>query len=451
MTATIKEAAAALIQRVVWKKLSSEQRARICWRPAAERELAMRPVVQEIFDQVRKGGEAAVRAFGKKFDKVDLPDLRLSEAEKKAARAAVAPEDRAALEHFYRNVRKQHEEQWRLLQPLALRHEIEPGITSGMTFHPIQRLGFYIPAGEAPLFSTIIMLGAPSQIAGSPSRIICTPPKADGSIHPMMVLAADLCGIDEIYKVGGAHAVAFMALCKGVQKIFGPGSPVVVAAKREIAATMDGVAVDMPAGASEVMIVADKTANPAFIAADCLAQLEHGDVSQAKVIVDDAALFDQIEQELQKQMADLPRGHIAGEALKESTLILVDDVRRDAPAIVEQYAPEHLLLQIEGTNNAIWDWARALRGAGSIFIGHSSAEVFGDYGMSGDNHLIPTQGNAGVHNPINMLSFVAWSLVTAVEPSAVAPGSQVVADTARLARQEGLEAHARAAEVRQRT
>lgn len=354
--------------------------------------------VQTLIDEVKRGGDAAVLALEERFDKVKLPQLEVTEEERVEAEAAVCTQLKEAIDLAAHNIEAFHAAQ-RYEGKLV---QTQPGVTCWQQAVPIEKVGLYIPGGTAPLFSTVLMLALPARIAGCSEVVLCTPPGRDGRVHPAVLYAARVAGVKRIFKVGGVQAIAAMAYgtesIPKVYKIFGPGNQYVTAAKQLV--SLRDVAIDMPAGPSEVEVLADDSANPVFVAADLLSQAEHGADSQAMLITTSAALADAVEQEVERQLSELPRREIAERALQWSKLIVVSSME-EAMEMTNAYAPEHLI--IEATNYL--ELASQVRHAGSVFLGSLTPESAGDY-ASGTNHTLPTNGYARAYSGVCLDSYV---------------------------------------------
>jgi histidinol dehydrogenase len=422
-----------------WQDLDPQQRVAALARPAVASRADVAAEVSRLIGEVRATGDAALLALTERFDGVRLDELAASPAEFAAARSKLTPPQIAALERAARNVEKFHSAQQ--LQPLSL--ETSDGVRCERITRPITAVGLYVPAGSAPLPSAVIMLGVPARLAGCPQRILCTPPTRSGGAHPAVLVAAQLCGIDTVFKVGGAQAIAAMAYGTAsipkVDKIFGPGNAWVTAAKQQVAADPQGAAVDMPAGPSEVLVIADEYARPAFVAADLLAQAEHDPQSQAILLTPDATLANEVVAEVQRQMATLSRQAILAQSIATSRCIVVPDLNT-AIQISNEYAPEHLLLQIHEPRAAL----HQIRNAGSIFLGDWSPEPMGDY-CSGTNHVLPTYGYARAYSGLSLVDFTKRITVQELTPDGLRDLGPVAATLAHL---EGLDAHAAAVERR---
>ena len=395
--------------------------------------------VAAIFAQVRQHGDAALRGYAAELDGVtDLTALRVSAAEIAAGAAQVPADLQAAIRQARRNIEAFHRGQLRD-EPTI---ETMPGVRCWRSSVPVQRVGLYVPGGSAPLFSTLLMLGVPARLAGCPEIVLCSPPgRGTGLIHPAILFAAQELGLTTIIKAGGAQAVAALTYgtesVPAVDKIFGPGNRYVTAAKQ--LAVQRGVAIDMPAGPSEVLIIADQSANPAFVAADLLSQAEHGPDSQVILLTDAPDLLPLILAEIEKQLAQLPRQDVARQALAESRALVLPDA-----AVMlrfsNQYAPEHLILAVAEPEKLAAD----VTNAGSVFLGHLTPEAVGDY-ASGTNHTLPTNGYARNYSGVSVDSFV--KKITFQRLSA--EGIQALGPTVELmAEAEGLRAHARAVSLR---
>ena len=354
--------------------------------------------VKLILDDVRSRGDIAVKAYELKFDKVQLDNLQVSETEIAAAEALVSEQLKNAILLAKKNIEKFHAVQKQNL-PVV---ETMPGVRCWQKAVAIDKVGLYIPGGTAPLFSTVLMLAIPAQIAGCKEIVLCSPPTIEGKIHPAVLYAAKLSGVSKIYMIGGVQAIAAMAYgtetVPKVYKIFGPGNQFVTAAKQLV--SLKDVAIDMPAGPSEVEVLADETANPAFVAADMLSQAEHGVDSQAILITTSETLAEQVITEVNMQVEDLPRVDLAKQALAHSKIIVVNNLQ-EVIAITNEYAPEHLIIS---TRNYM-EIANQITNAGSIFLGHLTPESAGDY-ASGTNHTLPTNGYAKAYSGVNLDSFV---------------------------------------------
>lgn len=368
----------------------------LCRRPSIELEF-LDSTVKNILNRVRTSGDEALKEFALRYDNVKLGSLEVTQEEIDKASASIPKPLKAAIETAASNIRKFHESQRREFQKV----ETTPGVTCWRKAVAIDRAGIYIPGGTAPLFSTVLMLAIPASIAGCRDVILCSPPDESGNIAPAIIYAAAQAGVSKMYKAGGAQAIAAMAYgtktIPSVNKIFGPGNQYVTKAKQIV--SQDGIAIDMPAGPSEVLVVADGLANPSFVAADLLSQAEHGKDSQVVLVAFGEPMVQKVQEEIEKQLAQLPRKDIAKEALNNSLAIVLnsDEAAMD---FVNDYAPEHLILN---TKNAD-ELASLVRNTGSVFIGPWSPESIGDY-ASGTNHTLPTNGFAKAYSGVSLESF----------------------------------------------
>lgn len=354
--------------------------------------------VQAILDRVREEGDKALFEYEKMFDKIELQTLAVSEKELAEAAQSVSEELKTAIQTAAKNIEKFHSAQKQEFKKI----ETTPGVTCWQKAVPITSVGLYIPGGSAPLFSTVLMLAIPARIAGCSEIVLCTPPDKNGNINPAILYAAQVAGVNRFFKLGGSQAIAAMAYgtesVPKVSKIFGPGNPYVTAAKQIV--SLKDVAIDMPAGPSEVEVIADANANPAYIAADLLSQAEHGMDSQSILLTTSAELIEKIEKEVEIQLNKLPRKEITSKSLEHSHLILLKD-DSEIIRMTNLYAPEHLIIQ---TDNYL-ELAEQIVNAGSVFLGAYSPESAGDY-ASGTNHTLPTSGYAKAYSGVNLDSFL---------------------------------------------
>ncbi len=426
------------MKRLRWDALSEAEKKLALARPAQRRDARVLEVVRAIFDEVEREGAAAVDRWSEKFDGRRVEQLELTPAVVGAARAALAAEDIAAIDAAIDNVRFYHE----ATAPKSLSVETAPGVICRQVWRPIQTCGLYVPAGSAPLVSTLIMLAAPAAVAGVPNRVLVSPPSKSGETHPAIVVAAAACGIDLIWRVGGAQAIAALTFGAGLpkaDKIFGPGNVYVAEAKRFAASLSGGTAIDLPAGPSELVVVADASANAAFVAADLLSQAEHDSDAQVVLISSSDEFLAQVEAEIERQLETLPRRVMARASLDQARFIKVRNVD-EAIDVANDYAPEHLSLVVNEPKAAL----DRIRNAGAVFLGRNGAESYGDY-IAGPSHVLPTDGAARSWGGVTTASFMKSFTIQEID----AEGAQgIAAPTARLARLEGLEAHARAAEIR---
>ena len=428
------------MNRLEWSALDEDARRAALLRPVQQVAEATRASVAGLIEEVRTGGDAALRAITLRFDKVSLENFEVSDAEFSAAESEVASELKLAMQQAVARIEAFH--QAGMVQPYAV--ETAPGVVCERVVRPIRRVGLYVPAGSAPLPSTALMLGVPARLAGCREVVLCTPPRQDGSADPAVLVAARLTGVSRVFKLGGAQAIAAMALGTGsvskCDKIFGPGNSYVTEAKQQIARS-GASAIDMPAGPSEVLVIADAGANPAFGAADLLSQAEHGPDSQVLLLSDDDALLEAVQVQIDLQLADLPRADIALAALSASRLIRVESLEQ-AFVISNDYAPEHLILALREPRA----WLPKVEAAGSVFLGDFTPEALGDY-CSGTNHVLPTSGAAVAYSGVSVSSFQNFVSVQ----SASRVGIASIGDCAvTLARAESLDAHANAVVLRLR-
>ncbi|MFY2764593.1 histidinol dehydrogenase [Arenimonas sp. MALMAid1274] len=421
------------MKRIVWNELDPAQRRACLARPGADGQAEIEAAVRRVFEQVRADGDTALRALTRRFDGVELAGFRVPVDAIADAVATLEPRLREALVQARDRLLTWHR------AGMAREFEVDtaPGVRCGRLLRPIPRVGLYVPAGTAPLPSTALMLGVPSQLAGCAEVVLCTPPRADGSADPTVLAAASLCGITRIYTLGGAQAIAAMSLgtdsVPRCDKLFGPGNRYVTAAKQLAAMMVGGPAIDMPAGPSEVLVIADAGAPPAHVAADLLSQAEHGPDSQVVLLTDDRGLIDAVEQEVRRQLAALPREAIALRALEHARLVQVEDLGT-AFDISNDYAPEHLILALRDARA----WLPKVGSAGSVFLGDFAPESLGDY-CSGTNHVLPTNGAARAWSGVSVASFQTSISVQEVSCEGLA---LIGPDAVAIARAEGLEAHA---------
>ncbi|MGP1475988.1 MAG: histidinol dehydrogenase [Phocaeicola sp.] len=411
-----------------WKELTS--------RPSLNIEMLFN-TVDEVLNYVKLEGDHAVKACEAKFDKVDLKTLAVTEDEIAEAENLVSNQLKEAIILASSNIRTFHESE--LFESKTV--ETQKGVVCWQKAIPIEKVGLYIPGGTAPLFSTVLMLAIPAKIAGCKEIVLCTPPNKEGKVNPAILFAAKVAGVNHIFKAGGVQAIGAMALgtesIPKVDKIFGPGNQYVQAAKQRVA--LRDVAIDMPAGPSEVAIIADETSNPAYIAADLLSQAEHGADSQVMLISISKELLENTVEEVDRQLTTLPRKEIALKALKNSKFVLVHDYD-EAMELSNEYAPEHLILS---TKNYMALTEKVMN-AGSVFLGPLSMESAGDY-ASGTNHTLPTKGWAKAYNGVNLDSFirkVTFQEINAEGLKKIGPAIEVMADN------EQLEAHKNAVSIR---
>ena len=399
--------------------------------------MELRKTVQTVLDDVRENGDEAIFKYEAKFDHVTLHSLTVSEEELKEADSLISKELKDSLLLAHRNISKFHES-----QRFESKHiETAPGVECWQKSIAIEKVGLYIPGGTAPLFSTVLMLATPAKIAGCKEMILCTPPNHEGKVHPAILVAARIAGVNKIFKIGGIQAIGAMAYgtqsVPKVYKIFGPGNQYVMTAKQMI--SIHGVAIDMPAGPSEVCVIADQYSSPGYIAADLLSQAEHGIDSQVLLICTSASIINLVQHEVEKQLATLPRRDIASKALNNSKIVLVKDID-EAIELSNVYAPEHLILEIDQWE-AVVD---KIVNAGSVFLGKWACESAGDY-ASGTNHTLPTHGYAVAYSGVNLDSYTRKITFQHLTEEGIRSIGQTVVT---MAVDEQLEAHANAMRIR---
>lgn len=396
--------------------------------------------VEQVFQEVRGHGDTAIKKFTEKFDQVSLDGMLVSQSEVEEAKALVTTELKSAINLAKGNIERFHKAQ------TTNRVDIETmeGVRCWQEKRPIQKVGLYIPGGTAPLFSTILMLAVPASIAGCQEIVLCTPPNPEGKIDPAILYTAELCGVTQIFKVGGIQAIAGMTFGTGsipqVFKIFGPGNQYVTVAKQ--IATKYGVAIDMPAGPSELLVVADDTANASFVASDLLSQAEHGADSQVILVSTSKRMIEAVEDAIEKQLEALPREEIAQKAVQNSKLIYVED---DLTAIdlINEYGPEHYIICVE--NEEVY--VEGIMNAGSVFIGDYTPESAGDY-ASGTNHTLPTNGYAKQYSGVNLDSFMKSMTFQKINKQGIKNIGKAIEV---MAEAEGLQAHKNAVSLRLKT
>ena len=395
------------------------------------------PKVQEVLDTVREKGDEAVKSYTLSFDQVELTSCTINMEQINQIAATLNSSVKKAIDVAFVNIEKFHQTQFQKVEKI----ETMPGVWCWRKSVGIEKVGIYIPGGTAPLFSTVLMLGIPAKLAGCKEIVLCTPPNKDGSIHPAIAYAAQLIGIKNMYSIGGVQAIAAMAFgtetVPKVYKIFGPGNQYVTAAKQLV--QQYGTAIDMPAGPSEVCVWADESANPAFVAADLLSQAEHGADSQVLLIASKASIVEKVDKAIEEQLKLLPRKDFAKKALAHSKAIVMNEAEL-ALELINEYAPEHLILSIENAEQI----AEKVWNAGSVFIGNYSPESVGDY-ASGTNHTLPTNGYAKAYSGVSVDSFVKKITFQQLTERGLTNIAQTVME---MAKAESLEAHANAVQIR---
>lgn len=427
------------MRRIIWTDLDAVEQETTLARPQAISDESLIKGVRAILADVRENGDEAVSRLTKKFDGCAPAALEVPFEDLEAAWNALPASDQSVIERARRNIKRFHKAQ----KPEAIEVETEPGVVCRREARAIETAGLYVPGGTAPLVSTLLMLAVPAKVAGVQNRIIVTPPRKDGTIDPTILAAAYRCKVSRVFAVGGAQAIG--ALAYGTEtipkcdKIFGPGNAWVAAAKSLAAQEAGGPAIDMPAGPSEAMVLADEAADPSFVASDLLSQAEHDTVAQVICVASSAEVASRIDAQIEAQLADLPREAIARESLKHGRMIIAGE-RADIIDIVNRYAPEHLIVQLRNPDT----YVGAIRNAGSIFLGPWTPESVGDY-ASGTNHTLPTYGAARAYSGVTLESFIKYVSIQKLTKKGLKRLGPVVE---RLAEMEGLDAHKRAVSLR---
>ena len=423
------------MEKIIWNSLTEAERKKALERPAERSAKEIKEIVAKIGERVKTEGDQAIIALTEEFDKVSVTQLAVEQEAFAAAESRLSSEFKEAIGRAYRNIKKFHEAQ----KSPKVTVETEEGVFCEVLTRAIESVGLYIPGGTAPLFSTVLMLAIPAQIAGCREIVLASPPP----IADEILYAAELCGIDKIYQMGGAQAIFALGLgsesVTKVDKIFGPGNSFVTEAKRQISQMPDGAAIDMPAGPSEVLVIADQYAHPAFVAADLLSQAEHGVDSQVILVTPSANLIDEVEREMSAQLQLLGRAETARAALEHSRSILVENLT-EAIEVSNRYAPEHLIIQTETPER----WVDQIMHAGSLFLGAYSPESMGDY-ASGTNHVLPTYGYARTYSSLGLADFSKRMTVQRLTKEGF---SRLGPTVALLAEKEQLDAHKLAVDVR---
>jgi histidinol dehydrogenase len=427
------------MNRIDWNALDETAQRDALARPPQSRADELRHGVAQIIAAVRERGDTALRELSAKYDRCTLDVIEVGEAEFAAAEASLDPLLKTAIQEAAARIAQFH----RAAAPQPVGVDTAPGVRVERMLRPISRVGLYVPAGSAPLPSTALMLGVPAQIAGCREVVLCSPARADGRCDEAVLYAARLTGVHKVFKLGGAQAIAAMAYGTAsvprCDKLFGPGNAWVTEAKLQVSTDPDGAAIDMPAGPSEVLVIADAEANPVFVAADLLSQAEHGPDSQVILLSPSTELLDQVASEVDRQCAELPRVAIARKALAQSRLIAVDSLSQ-AIAVSNRYAPEHLILQVVEPRTLL----DGVDSAGSVFLGQWTPESVGDY-CSGSNHVLPTYGYARSYSGVSVASYQKQITVQEVSAEGL---RHIGPCTATLAAAEQLEAHRRAVTLR---
>ncbi|KAA8671468.1 histidinol dehydrogenase [Pantoea dispersa] len=425
----------AIMQPIDWQACSAEQQQALLQRPAISASASISATVQDVLVQVKQQGDAALRAFSARFDKAQVENLRVSAAEMQAAGERLSDNLKQAMADAMANIETFHNAQ--ILPPVDV--ETQPGVRCQQITRPVKSVGLYIPGGSAPLFSTVLMLATPARIAGCGRVVLCSPPP----IADEILYAAQLCGVQEVFQVGGAQAIAALAFgtesVPKVDKIFGPGNAYVTEAKRQVSQRLDGAAIDMPAGPSEVLVIADEGATPAFVASDLLSQAEHGPDSQVILLTPSLQLAEGVALAVEQQLAQLPRAATARQALESSRLIVAQDLAQ-CVEISNQYGPEHLIIQTRQPRALVEE----ITSAGSVFLGDWSPESAGDY-ASGTNHVLPTYGYTATCSSLGLADFQKRMTVQELTPQGFL---NLAATIETLAAAEQLDAHKNAVTLR---
>ncbi len=426
------------MRTVVWNDLSAEEQSQVLQRPVQMSAQSLEDNVRAIGNAIQQEGDTALIRFTEKFDKTLLTDLVLPQSAFAEAEKNLSDEFKKAIQNAYKNIAKFHEAQ----KPAPISIETQKGVLCEVLTRPIEKVGLYIPGGTAPLFSTVLMLAIPAKIAGCKRIVLASPP----TIADEIIYAAKLCGIDTIYTIGGAQAVFALGLgtekVEKVDKIFGPGNSYVTEAKRQVSQMMNGAAIDMPAGPSEVLVIADENANPDFVASDLLSQAEHGTDSQVILVTTSQTMADKVNVSLDYWLNQLSRKDTAIESLKHSTTIIVNSLA-EAVKVSNLYAPEHLIIQTDDARSLLND----IQHAGSVFLGKYSAESMGDY-ASGTNHVLPTYGYAKTVSSLGLADFSKRMTVQEISKDGLKDLGPVVS---LLAEKELLDAHKLAVDIRLKT
>jgi histidinol dehydrogenase len=426
-------------QLINWQELSEQQKTSALARPAIADSALLSTQVANILAQVKNQGDKAIVALTEQFDGIALSTLAVRQEQVEQAKKALTTKRFKAIEKAYAQIYAFHNAQ----KATDITVETTPGVKCTLKTESIESVGLYIPAGSAPLPSTVLMLGVPAKLAGCQRVVLVCPPDKNGQLANEILVAADLCGITEIYTVGGAQAIAALAYgtktINAVNKVFGPGNKYVTEAKTQLSQQVAGFAIDMPAGPSEVLVIGDEKANPAFIAADLLSQAEHGADSQVILLTDCESLINNVSDELDKQLALLSRREIAEQALTQSRLILTKDLNQ-AVKVSNRYGPEHLIIQTENAPSLL----NGLRNAGSIFVGAYTPESAGDY-ASGTNHVLPTYGYSKVISSLSLADFSRRYTVQEITKAGLTDLSECIIE---LTDAEGLDGHQRAVTIR---
>ena len=422
-----------------WQKLSATKQLELLSRPVSANKGSLVSGVRDILNEVKQNGDKAIFEFTSKFDGVDLNKIEVSVDEVKNAYSLVSDDDINLLKNAIDRISNYHQ----VMKPKTVVCDTNDGVVCKKIYKPIEKVGLYVPGGSAVLVSTLIMLAAPAQVAGCKEIYVTTPCDKEGKVNPLVLIAADICSVSKIYKLGGAQAIAALAYgtetVPKVNKIYGPGNSWVTEAKQQVSNDSQGAAIDLPAGPSEVLVVADENANARFVAADLLAQAEHGIDSQALLITTSDTLADSVKQEVAKQVSTAERKAIIEKSLENSAIIVVDTLTH-AINIANEYASEHLILNIENAD----DYIDSVENAGAVFVGAWAAEALGDY-ITGSNHVLPTYGYAKAYSGLSTIDFTKAISVQSVSKQGIKNIGEMAM---RLADIEGLDAHKVAVKIR---
>ncbi len=426
------------MKKIIWRNLSRNKRAKVLERPTISLK-NIKNEVSKIIEKVKSKGDIALFDLSIKYDLVEIDSLQVSEKEFEQAEKSLSEETIKALKEAYASIEIFHKAQ----KPNNLSIETNSGVLCERIFVPIQNIGLYVPAGTAPLPSTAMMLGVPAQIAKCPIKILCSPPEPDGNCNAEILFVAKMCGINNVFKVGGAQAIAAMAYGTStipkVDKIYGPGNAWVTEAKTQVSQDSFGLSRDMPAGPSELLVIADKSSNPNFVASDLLSQAEHGHDSQVILVTDNEKLCDKVLEEIKIQIPTRERRNIIEQSIKSSRAIVVDDISK-AIEISNSYAPEHLILNVDQPRSMLSD----IISAGSIFLGPWSPESIGDY-CSGTNHVLPTYGYAKSISSLGVVDFMKSMTIQELTKEGI---KKIGSTGIKIADLEGLDAHSYAIKTR---
>ncbi|APC96849.1 histidinol dehydrogenase [Francisella frigiditurris] len=428
-----------MIKILDWQELSLLEQKELLSRPVSSNKDSLISGVRNILDEVKQKGDQALLDFTAKFDKANLKSIMVSKAEIEKAYTLVSEEEISLIKKTIARISNYHE----VMKPKTTICHTNDGVVCKKIYKPIEKVGLYVPGGSAPLVSTLIMLAAPAQIAGCKKVYVTTPCDENGNIHPLILIAADICNVSSIYKLGGAQAIAALAYgtetVPKVNKIYGPGNSWVTEAKQQVSHDSQGAAIDLPAGPSEVLVIADESANPKFVAADLLAQAEHGVDSQALLITDSQNLANKVKEEVIKQTSIAQRKEIIEKSLLNSAIIVTKSVD-EAINIANEYASEHLILNIKNAD----DYVEKIENAGAVFVGPWAAEALGDY-VTGSNHVLPTYGYAKAYSGLATIDFMKAISIQNVSKEGI---KNIGKMAMRLADIEGLKAHENAIAIR---